>query len=575
MFKPGKKHIQKTIFDLEYHYPNHVVEILHNSWAEHFLKHIFLNINEERFSVLYSDKMSRPNRPVNVLVGLLVLKELNNLTDDELIGSLYFDYRFQYALGITDFDKERICINTITNFRARLYKYEQDTGVDLLKQEVTDLSEKLAEFIGLDKSKARMDSMMISSSCKRLTRLELVYTVNEKAAKAINKINPALLSPELKAYLEDGNKNLVLYRTKSDQVGSKLDKLIGDAASLYKIGVTSPECKDTKEFMNLSRMLNEQCIETEFGDVLPIDGKDLAANILHNPSDPDATFRKKGNTQSIGYALNLVEVRDEKKDVGLILAHDYAQNTCSDIEFGKKFIEEHSLAKDIKTLCMDGAYYCQETAQQAITEGMELNFSQMTGKKVADDVIGANEFKIDPERNRITACPAGKKPIPVTSWYDAKKGVYHAKFSKNDCVNCPFKDQCLSSEQKKYYSVRITDKKLVADKTRSLIGTERHRELSNYRAGIEGVPSVIRRRYNADHIPVRGLVRSKLWINLKIMAFNFKEFVGYLLKNSPAASLSNNMTETLKLLQSILSAMLFEASILYRMRYEKSSVVGG
>lgn len=88
------------------------------SWADDFYRLIFSQINEERFSVLYSDKASRPNKPVNVLVSLLILKQENLLSDEELIGSLYFDYRFQYTLGLeTNSDKDRLCINTLSNFR--------------------------------------------------------------------------------------------------------------------------------------------------------------------------------------------------------------------------------------------------------------------------------------------------------------------------------------------------------------------------------------------------------------------------------------------------------------------------
>lgn len=35
--------------------------------------------------------------------------------------------------------------------------------------------------------------------------------------------------------------------------------------------------------------------------------------------------------------------------------------------------------------------------------------------------------------------------------------------------------------------VRVTEKQIFADKTRAQMGTEVHRELANYRAGIEGV----------------------------------------------------------------------------------------
>ena len=59
-------------------------KMLDRSWATQFADHIFPLIDEEKFSVLYSDKASRPNTPVNVTVGALILKELRNQTDDEI-----------------------------------------------------------------------------------------------------------------------------------------------------------------------------------------------------------------------------------------------------------------------------------------------------------------------------------------------------------------------------------------------------------------------------------------------------------------------------------------------------------
>ena len=60
--------------------PDYLQEYLENSWAHTFQKYIFPEINEEQFSVLYSDnKASRPNSPVNVIIGLLILKEILGL----------------------------------------------------------------------------------------------------------------------------------------------------------------------------------------------------------------------------------------------------------------------------------------------------------------------------------------------------------------------------------------------------------------------------------------------------------------------------------------------------------------
>ena len=80
---------------------------LEKSWAKPFAENIFPAIAEEDFAVLYSDnKASRPNTPVNVIIGALILKELLGLTDDEVMESLMFDIRFQYALHTTSFKEQ-------------------------------------------------------------------------------------------------------------------------------------------------------------------------------------------------------------------------------------------------------------------------------------------------------------------------------------------------------------------------------------------------------------------------------------------------------------------------------------
>src|SRR5699024_10468643 len=97
MFRQGKKDVQKTLFDQEQTFQDYIDKLLKQDWADDFYRLILTQINEERISVLYSDKASRPNKTVNILVSLLILKPQNLLSDEELIGSLYFDYRFQYA----------------------------------------------------------------------------------------------------------------------------------------------------------------------------------------------------------------------------------------------------------------------------------------------------------------------------------------------------------------------------------------------------------------------------------------------------------------------------------------------
>ena len=62
-------------------------------------KEFFRRIDEDIFSVLYSEKNSRPNVPVNVLLGLETIKAGFGWSDQGLYDHYYFDLQVRYALG--------------------------------------------------------------------------------------------------------------------------------------------------------------------------------------------------------------------------------------------------------------------------------------------------------------------------------------------------------------------------------------------------------------------------------------------------------------------------------------------
>lgn len=521
MFKESKKVRQINIYDPYHSFPNYVREALHNSWAEFFFEHIFCNIDESRFSVLYSDNYSRPNSPVNLLVGLLFLKELTGCTDEELIGSLYFDYRVQYALGITDFGKERICINTIGNFRKRLVEYAEATGIDIFHREVASLSEKLVEIAKMDTSFARQDSMMISANCKRMGRLELVYSVNANVVRALRKHEEDLVPDSCQHYLNSDDKNDHIYRTKNEEADGKLQQLLKESVELLQI-IPEP-MEASPEYSNLTRLLSEQTEASDDGTLQPKNGKDLSAKNLQNPSEPDATYRKKGKKDSIGYALNFVEARDEKKNLGLILHHEQQQNSISDVEFGNNTLEA-PVAEKVKYIANDGGYFSSANIEKANSKGIKMSFSALTGKKEVG-ISGICKFEIDEDIQRIVKCPAGHRPKQTK--YNEGNQTYSAKFPKDLCEKCPMAAQCPIKRSSRYNQIKFTRKKYITDLSRCEIGTEEHIRLSRFRAGVEGVPSVLRRMYNIDRIPVRGLNRSRIWVDAKIMAYNFRAFYAY------------------------------------------------
>lgn len=73
MFRKNTKHLQPALISAASELPEKQQRRLENSWDGVFYKEFFLCIDEQSFAVLYSEKYSRPNVPVNVLVGLEAL----------------------------------------------------------------------------------------------------------------------------------------------------------------------------------------------------------------------------------------------------------------------------------------------------------------------------------------------------------------------------------------------------------------------------------------------------------------------------------------------------------------------
>ena len=538
MFKRNPAEKQISLMDPYNNFPEYIKKLLHQSWAEYFYSCIFCRINEERFQVLFSRNYSRPNSPINIIVGLLILKELNQWTDEEMMGAFYFDYRVHYALGISDFEKERVCINTVSNFRSRLYQYAETHQRDLLGEEVEALTEELIKITDMDTSLARQDSFMISSNCKMMGRLELIYTVNLNMVKILSKNVPSSIPASCVHYLEEHDKNAYIYRAKKEEAPDKIEQLLAESLELYE--AVPKNLRGEQAFLNLARLLEEQT-ETKDGETTPVENGDIPADSMQNPSEPDATYRRKNNQANVGYVMNAVEARDEEKDLSMIVHHVLGPNVTSDVELGLNALESGLREKGVEAMVSDGAYYSSEVIKKGEKEGIEVSFSAINGRKPPDDQLGANAFTI--EDHRITGCPGGA--VPLESEYDEEKELFKARFDHKDCDACEHRDDCIFKEQRKSNLVSFTKKKLITDTQRSLLGTEEHRRLGDFRAGVEGVPSVFRRVYHVDSIPVRGLIRSRVWHHFKVMAYNFKSCLGYLKKAGAASPLFSFITRFL------------------------------
>lgn len=242
----------------------------------------------------------------------------------------------------------------------------------------------------------------------------------------------AHVTEAFQGFLKEGYRNTLLYHTRSEEAGSKLEHLIEQASELYTHVNRLGEYRHTQAFEQLTRLLREQCIETEEGVRIAIEGNALKPNGLQNPSDPDATYRNKGGKGHTGYVTNVVEVRDMEKNLGLILEFDVQPNTHSDAEFGETFVQESPLSNEIDVLAMDGAYYREETVKAAESKNIELNFSNMTGRKAKIDQVPVTQFEIDDEHVITCGVRGGDMSSRYLEVYSFQYSAKYFSFAKDE-----------------------------------------------------------------------------------------------------------------------------------------------
>lgn len=507
---------QMNLFDPLYSMSERNKRFLQKSWANDFANIVFPAINEERFSVLYSDNAAtRPNTPVNVTVGALLIKEMFGHTDEEFLETLLFDIRYQYTLHTTGCDEQPISDRTFSRFRERLLAYERETGIDLLKQEMYALAKKFQEFLSISPSVKRMDSIMIASSCKTMSRLELFYSCVSAVVKTFHRLGADHLLGGFEHYMEEDDKNDTIYRCKPENAEQRLLSIAQDAVRLLAYIEDMPE--ELVEFQNLKRLVSEQIVLND-NEVKLETSKNISTDSLQNPSDPDASYRYKAGKKHTGYVGNFVETIDEHG--AIITQYDYQKNIHADHSFCEEVIDEMGMQANKVTLIADGAYSGMDNVAKAQENNIELITTALTGPAPSDI---HNGFKIDREKHEVLSCPMGHQPEYYN--HNEKRDDYRIIFAKEHCENCPNRDKCKAKIQQKNAVVKISQNMVDRANYIKSISTAEYIELQKKRNGVEGIPSILRRRYNVDRIPVRGFLASKLWFSLKIGAININRLL--------------------------------------------------
>lgn len=398
---------QLTLTDSTLNLTEREKRVLEKSWAKMFAETVFPAIDESIFSVLYSEKASRPNTPVNVIVGALILKEALGDTDDEIVEALMFDIRYQYALHTTSFEEQPLSDRTLSRFRARVLAYETEHDVDLIHECVVKMAREIAEFMKITPTMQRMDSFMVAANIKNLSLLELSYTCVANLAKIMDQRGIAL-PEEQHHYIEKDDYNRTIYHKREQDAAGRTVIVMHDAENLIAVCDQTGDFDDTSEYQLLIRLLKEQTILDDDGTrrLRTKEEKENPSEVLLNPSDPEATFRYKAGSKHLGYVGNVVESVGEEGS--LITDYAYEQNTYADNQFMKDHLNKQPVYETETLLVADGAYSGHANTKQANGHNIKLVTTNFTGRKPKDVFA---EFVFSADVKELLKCAHGQTPL--------------------------------------------------------------------------------------------------------------------------------------------------------------------
>ena len=515
----AKDNKQGYIFDpYEYLGPKRLSE-LKNSWPEIFRQEILPALPVESLRKYYHDKNGRPSKEMYAMLGLMILQQMHDLTDEKAIGDFMFDIRWRYALDVSGDSDPEAYVSLKSLWSIRKHLTEDGLYVEMFEQ----VTKKLAEVFKVDFDKQRLDSVHIHSNMRHLGRIALFSRTVKKFLLNLKRQHRThydqLESARFKSYVNKKEEALFA-AVKPSETAKTLSLLAEDIYFLLQQFSSNEKVKSMSSFQLLSRLFKDQCTSV---DDLENKGKkivcakpnhEVPSDSLQNPSDEDAGYSgHKGQ----GYQVQVMETysgNSDKKQLSLITHIEVESADKHDVNAllpALKNTDKRDMSP--KELLADSLYGSDDNVQKAKQDYQTDVLAPVMGAK--NKGLNLEHFTMD-SKNQITHCPQGIQPVSVKKPNDR----FIAKFSCSDCSTCSQLANCPVSAHKKAYTLYYDHKMIRTSKRRQYEDTDAFRNVYRYRAGVEATMSQFDRLTGVKRLRVRGLKAVSFAATLKALGLN-------------------------------------------------------
>ena len=317
MFRPNETHRQQDIFGIETQLSPELWKRLRESEEYAFYEEVFCRIPEEVFAELYSDSSAtRPNTPVNVLVGALILQHAHAWTFAELMDRVCFDLKVRSALGLWSLAQLPFSRATLFNFLARVHDDMVATGRNRFEVAFDGLTDEQRERFGLNSSIQRCDSTQIGSNIRDYTRIELLVEVVLRMWRVLGEARQEEHKERFAPYVDAKTAGKFLYRLSRSDIGQTLEQL----GQLYgwMVDALKDDYGTTEIHHIVCRVFAEQFTRVEEKITIRA-ATQIGSDSLQSPDDPEATYRVKDGEEFHGFVLHVAETANPENDLQLIV----------------------------------------------------------------------------------------------------------------------------------------------------------------------------------------------------------------------------------------------------------------
>jgi len=505
MFRKNTKHQQPALISAASELPEKQRKRLENSWASIFYKEFFSRIEEETFAELYSEKASRPNVPVNVLVGLEALKAGFGWSDEELYENYCYNLQVRFALGYDRLGDGDFEIRTLYYFRERLSHYNADQGVNLLEKAFEKITDAQITKLKVRTGMQRMDSTQIASNIVSASRLQLLVEGLQRVERILNEIDKARLADTFAPYTRDSAGHYT-YRVKGKEAVQEHLQQIGQTIQALLLDL-KPCYADETAYQVLERLFVENFNVVE-SNACPKENSEISSGCLQSVDDLEATYRTKGNAHYKGYVANLTETCDPANELQLITKVQVAPNNVDDSQLLAEALPNLKARTDLDTMVTDGGYGGEASDTALQNENVTLIQTAIRGRSPNADKLHLSDFSIkfnpDGKPSKAT-CPQGQT-VPIHDSSQQKAFVAH--FDHTLCQDCPLLEHCPARPGKRdtRYHLRFTQAEARATERRRLSQAHAH-DRHNLRSAVEASVRSIKHPFPAGKLPVRGKFR--------------------------------------------------------------------